>query len=70
MAIDRVHAKNHTRPMCKTVMRPDRPCHNNVYASVSTEVAEQLFSYLSKFKYSFTAYNYPKLTIFLHFSFI
>lgn len=64
MAIDRFHARNHTRPMCKTVMRPDHPCHNNAYAAVNTEVAEQMFSYLSKFKHSFKRYNYPKSSIF------
>ncbi|CAF4049255.1 unnamed protein product [Rotaria magnacalcarata] len=65
MAIDRFHVKNHTRPMCKTIMRPDHPCHNNIYAAINTEVAEQMFSYLSKFKHSFRGYNYPKSTIFL-----
>ncbi|CAF5194665.1 unnamed protein product, partial [Rotaria magnacalcarata] len=49
MAIDRFHVKNHKRPMCKTVMRPDHPCHNDIYASINTQVAEQGFSYLSKF---------------------
>ncbi len=38
-------------------MRPDHPCHNGIYASVNTEVAEQVFSYLSKFKHSFGAYK-------------
>lgn len=64
MAIDRFHAKNHTRPMCRTIMQPDHPCHNNIYESVNTEVAEQMFSYLSKFKNSFRGYNYPKSTVF------
>lgn len=64
MAIDRFHVSNHKRAMCKTVMTPDHPCHNGVYESVNTEVAEQLFSYLSKFKHSFRAYNYPKSTKF------
>jgi hypothetical protein len=60
MAIDRFHVKNHKIPMCKTVMRPDHPCHNDIY----TELAEQLFSYLSKFKHSFRGYNYPGSTMF------
>ena len=64
MAIDRFHVLNHKRAMCKTVMRPDHPCHKGVYESINAEVAEQLFSYLSKFKHSFRAYNYPKSTIF------
>ncbi|CAF4502766.1 unnamed protein product [Rotaria socialis] len=64
MAIDRFHVKNHKRPMCKTVMRPDHPCHNDIYASINTQVAEQGFSYLSKFKNSFRGYSYPKSTIF------
>ena len=64
MAIDRFHVLNHKRAMCKTVMRPDHPCHKGVYESINTEVAEQLFSYLAKFKHSFRAYNYPKSTIF------
>lgn len=64
MAIDRFHVKNHKRPMCKTIMRPDHSCHNNIYSSINTQVAEQMFSYLSKFKYSFRGYNYPKSTIF------
>jgi hypothetical protein len=64
MAVDRFHVKNHKRAMCKTIMKPDHPCHNNIYASINTEVAEQLFSYLSKFKHSFRGYNYPKSTIF------
>ena len=64
MAVDRFHVKNHTRPMCKTVMRPDHSCHNDIYASINTEVAEQMFSYLSQFKHSFRGYNYPKSGIF------
>ena len=64
MAIDRFHVLNHKRAMFQTVMRPDHPCHKGVYESINTEVAEQLFSYLSKFKRSFRAYNYPKSTIF------
>lgn len=64
MAVDRFHVSNHKRSMCKTVMRPDHSCHNDVYASINTQVAEQLFSYFSKFKNSFRGYNYPKSTIF------
>ncbi|CAM4975240.1 unnamed protein product [Rotaria socialis] len=43
MAIDRFHARNHTRPMCRTIMQSDHPCHNKVYEFVNTEVAEQVF---------------------------
>jgi hypothetical protein len=64
MAIDRFHVKNHKRPMCKTVMRPDHPGHNDIYSSINTQVAEQMFAYLSKFKNSFRGYNFPKSTIF------
>lgn len=64
MAIDRFHVKNHKRAMCQTIMKPDHPCHNNIYAAINTEVAEQMFSYLAKFKNSFRGYNYPKSTIF------
>lgn len=64
MAIDRFHVKNHRRPMCKTVMKPDHASHNDVYSSINTQVAEQMFAYLSKFKNSFRGYNYPKSTIF------
>ncbi|CAF1470356.1 unnamed protein product [Adineta ricciae] len=64
MAIDRFHVKNHKRAMCKTIMRPDHECHKGVYNAINTQVAEQGFSYLSKFKNSFRGYNYPKSTIF------
>lgn len=64
MAIDRFHVKNHKRAMCKTIIKPDHPCHNNIYTSINTEVAEQMFSYFAKFKNSFRAYNYPKSTVF------
>ncbi|UJR24362.1 hypothetical protein I4U23_005739 [Adineta vaga] len=64
MAIDRFHVKNHTRQMCKTVMRPDHSSHHDVFKSINTQVAEQMFSYLSQFKNSFRGYNYPKSTIF------
>jgi len=64
MAIDRFHVKNHKRAMCQTIMKPDHPCHNNIYAAINTEVAEQMFSYLAKFKNLFRGYNYPKSTIF------
>ncbi|CAF0917303.1 unnamed protein product [Adineta steineri] len=64
MAIDRFHVKNHTRAMCKTIMRPDHECHNGIYNSINTQVAEQGFSYFSKFKNSFRGYSYPKSTIF------
>ena len=64
MAIDRFHVKNHKRAMCKSTMRPDHPCHKDIYTSINTQVAEQLFAYLSKFKHSFRGYNYPKSAIF------
>ncbi|UJR12598.1 hypothetical protein I4U23_016773 [Adineta vaga] len=64
MAIDRFHVKNHKRAMCKTIMRPDHECHNGIYNAINTQVAEQGFAYLSKFKNSFRGYNYPKSTIF------
>jgi hypothetical protein len=64
MAIGRFHVKNHKRPMCKTVMRPDHPYHNDIYSSINTQVAKQMFAYLSKFKNSFRGYNFPKSTIF------
>ena len=64
MAIDRFHVSNHKRAMCKAITRLDNSCHSGVYESINTEVAEQLFAYLSKFKHSFRAYNYPKSTIF------
>jgi len=64
MAIDRFHVKNHKRHMCKTVMRPDDPSHNDIYSSINTQVAEQMFAYMSKFKSSFRGYSYPKSTIF------
>jgi hypothetical protein len=66
MAIDRFHVLNHKRAMCKTVMRPDHPCHKGVYESINTEVAEQLFSYLSKFKHSFRAYKLSEVNHILH----
>lgn len=65
MAIDRFHVKNHKRLMCKTVMRPDDPSHNDIYSSINTQVAEQMCSYMSKFKCSFRGYRYPKSKIFL-----
>jgi len=64
MAIDRFHVKNHKRLMCKTVMRPDDPSHKDIYNSINTRVAEQMFGYMSKFKNSFRGYSYPKSTIF------
>ena len=64
MAIDRFHVKNHKRPMCKTIMRPDHDSHKDIYSSINTQVAEQGFAYLSKFKNSFKGYSYPKSTIF------
>lgn len=48
MAIDRFHVKNHKRPMCKTIMKPDHQCHNDTYTAINTQVAEQGFAYLSK----------------------
>ena len=64
MTIDRFHVKNHKRAMCKTVMRPDHESHGDVYSSISTQVAEQMFSYFSRFTNCFRGYNYPKSTIF------
>ena len=45
-------------------MRPDHECHNGIYNAINTQVAEQGFAYLSKFKNSFRGYNYLKSTIF------
>ena len=64
MAIDRFYVKNHERHMCKTVMRPDHSSHNDIYSWINTQVAEQIFGYMSKFKNSFRGYFYPKSTIF------
>ncbi len=64
MAVDRFHVKNYKRSMCQTVMRSDHSFHNNIYHSINTQVAEQLFSYVSKLKHSFRGYNYPKSTMF------
>ena len=64
MTVDRFHVENQKRSMCRTVMRPDHSCHNDIYNSINTQVAEQMFSYLSRFKHSFRGYNYPKSTIF------
>ena len=59
-------SQNHTRAMCKTIMKPHHPSHNGIYMSINTEVAEQLFAYLLKFKHSFRVYNYRKSTIFFY----
>ena len=50
MTIDRFHVKNHKRPMFQIVVRPGHPSHNDIYSSINTQVAEQMFAYLSKFK--------------------
>ncbi|CAF1680244.1 unnamed protein product [Adineta ricciae] len=40
MALGRFHVKNHKRAMCKTIMRPDRECHNGLYNAINTQVPE------------------------------
>ena len=69
MAIDRLHVSNHKRAMCKTIMRPDHSCHNGVYESIDTEVAEQLFAYLSKFKTFIPSIQLSQINHILHSSF-
>ncbi|CAF0905966.1 unnamed protein product [Didymodactylos carnosus] len=64
MAIDSFHVKNHNRPMCKTFMRPTHPSHNGIYDNINSQIAEQMFSYFSKFQNSFQGYHYPKSTVF------
>ena len=64
MTIDRFHIKNHKCAMYKTTMRSDHECYNDIYDLINIQVAEQGFSYLSKFKNSFLDYNYLKSTIF------
>ena len=44
-----------------TVILTSRP---HPHPHLNTQVAEQIFSYFSKFKHSFKGYNYSKSTIF------
>ena len=65
--MDRFHQKGHVHPMCKTTTNADCVCNGNrdVFQSINTSVAEQCFSYLSKFKWSLRGLGYPHSTIFM-----
>ncbi|CAF1225358.1 unnamed protein product [Didymodactylos carnosus] len=60
LAIDRFHQPGHKRRMCKTTMRADDPSHRGIFNGIDSSLCERMFSYFTKFKHSFQAYNYPK----------
>jgi len=73
MAVGRFLVKNHKRAMCKTMMKADDPCHNNIYATISTSRRATVFLFLkiwtfiqriqlSKINYVFhNAFSFKKL---------
>lgn len=67
VTVDRFHQKGHVHPMCKTITNADCVCNGNrdVFQSINTSVAEQCFSYLSKFKWSLRGLGFPHSTIFM-----
>ena len=63
--VDFFHIRTHTRPMCKTIMRPDDPVHEGLFTNVNTQMAEQSFSFLSQFKSSLRNFTHPRSTTML-----
>ena len=63
--VDYFHIRTHTRPMCQTVMRPDDPSHNGLFDNINTQMAEQSFSFLSRFKASLRGFTHPRSTTML-----
>ena len=63
--VDYFHIRTHTRPMCKTVMRPDDPSHQGLFTNINTQMAEQSFSFLSRFKSSLRSFTHPRSTTML-----
>ena len=67
LAVDRFHRKGHKHPMCATLTNADCTCNGNkeVFEGVNSSVAEQSFSFLTKFKLSLRSLAYPNSTIYM-----
>jgi hypothetical protein len=64
LAIDKFHQPNHVRSMCKQIMRYDDPSHDGIFAGINTQIAEQFFSYLTKFKGMLRCFSFPRSLIY------
>ena len=63
--VDYFHIRTHTRPMCQSIMRPDDPSHEGLFDNINTQMAEQSFSFLSRFKASLRSFTHPRSTTML-----
>ena len=66
VAIDRFHQPNHSRSICKTIMRADDSSHGDVFKHVNSQIAEEFFKHFSRFKSSLRTLNFPISTIIGH----
>lgn len=67
LAVDRFHRKGHTHRMCATLTNADCICNGNrdIFENVNTSIAEQCFSYISKFKFTLRGLAYPNSSVYL-----
>jgi hypothetical protein len=67
LAVDRFHRRGHKHPMCNTTTNPDCSCNGNrdVFDNINSSIAEQSFSYLSRFKFTLRGLAYPNSTIYM-----
>ena len=57
-----MHLKGHKDPKCKKMFDPQK---NNITKNVNIQVAEQTFSWFSRFKHIGTYMNYERYWIFV-----
>lgn len=61
---DRFHNTVHKGTLCKTIFNPDYGKNKELLKGVNTSIAEQTFSYLSKFKSALRTFSYPTSALF------
>jgi hypothetical protein len=61
---DRFHNTVHTAKLCKTLFNPDSEENKIKFMGINTSLAEQTFSYLTKFKVALRSFSYPTSALF------
>jgi hypothetical protein len=61
---DRFHNTVHKGELCKTIFNPDFGPNKELLSGVNTSIAEQTFSYLTRFKCALRSFSYPTSALF------
>ncbi|CAF2103032.1 unnamed protein product [Rotaria magnacalcarata] len=64
LVTDRFHNTVHKGKLCKTLFNPDSEQNKIDFIGINTSIAEQMFSYLAKFKIALGSFSYPTSALF------